>query len=93
MRAMIETETIPRLVLVRDVGGNNGAMSVTNDADDVVRFVLERHNWDQDVRILYQDTDLMWDELQHDGTGFLSFRLWHAPSWQDIVCHPEFAKK
>lgn len=93
MRAMIETETIPRLVLVRDVGGNNGAMSVTNDAEDVVRFVLEHHNWDQDVRILYEDTDGTWDELQHDGTGFLSFRIWGAARWQDIVTHPEFAKR
>ena len=93
MRAMIETQTLPKLVLVRDVGGNHGATTVTNDAEDVVRFILEKHNWDQDVRILYEDTGGLWDELQHDGTGFLSFRIWGAERWQDIVTDPEFEKR
>lgn len=93
MRAMIETNTLPRLCLVHDVGGNNGAMSVTNDAEDVVRFILESHNWDQDLRILYRDTDDLWDELQHDGTGFINFRRWGRATWQEIVCDPEFEKR
>lgn len=68
-------------------------MSVTNDAEAVVEFVLGTMcKWNPDVRILYRDSDMMWDELQHDGSGFIGFRRWNAPTWQDIVCHPDFEK-
>lgn len=87
MHAQISTRVIPKIVLVTDEGGS---MSVTNDAEAVVEFVLQQNNWNQDIRILYEDSEGSWDELQHDGSGFLAFRIWNAASWQDIVCHPDF---
>lgn len=89
MQAMINTRVIPKLELVYD---EDGPVSVTNDAEAVVEFVLQKNHWNPDVRILYCDTDGQWDELQHDGTKFVSFRIWGQRSWQAIVTDPRFAE-
>lgn len=89
LKAHISTQVIPKLVLVSD---ENGPTSVTNDAEDVVAFVLEQNRWNPDIRILYRDSEGYWDELQHDGSGFIGFRIWQAVRWQDIVTDPEFEK-
>jgi len=90
MRAQISTQIIPKIVLVTD---EDGLMTVTNDAESVVEFVLGQIcKWNPDVRILYKDSEGQWDELQHDGIKFIGFRLWRARSWQDIVTNPEFIK-
>lgn len=61
--------TADRVFIVdHDVG-----MSVTNDAENVVMDVFERH---PDKRIIYRDTEGDWGELNHaDGvfTGFSDY--------------------
>ena len=90
MRALISTQVIPKIVLVTDDGGPHD-MSVTNDAEAVVEFVLGQIcKWNPDVRILYRDTEGYWDELQHDGSKFIGYRVWQHISWQDIVTDPRF---
>jgi hypothetical protein len=57
-------------VLVVD---RDGPVSVTNDAENVVGYVLCGHP--NKPRILYKDTDGEWDELLHDGEKFTGFAL------------------
>lgn len=45
-------------------------LTVTNDAENVVRVVLSRY---PGHRIIYQDTEGQWDELRHDGAKFTGF--------------------
>jgi hypothetical protein len=51
----------------------DGPVSVTNDAENVVAYVLERYL--KKPRILYKDTDGEWDELLHDGEKFTGFSI------------------
>lgn len=48
----------------------DGEVSVTNDADAVVAYVLKKH---PGKRIIYQDTEKQWAELRHDGESFTCF--------------------
>jgi len=52
---------------------NLGNRSVTNDAEAVVSEVLSAH---PGKRIVYRDTEGGWDELHHDGSGFVRFGPW-----------------
>jgi hypothetical protein len=47
----------------------DGCVSVTNDAEEVVRKVLQEFSG----QIVYRDTDGRWDELVHDGVKFTGF--------------------
>jgi hypothetical protein len=62
------------VVVLRDL---DGRVSVTNDAEAVVREVLGwKGGWaanGERRRILYFDTDGRLDELLHDGQRFLGF--------------------
>lgn len=56
-----------------DLANRHQTMSVTNDADEVVKWCLRkfpRH------RIVYRDTDGRWDQLCHDGEKFTGFKSW-----------------
>lgn len=66
------------LVRDQDVG-----LTVTNDAENVVREVLSRNKVE---RILYRDSDLNWDELRHDGAEFTGFAPIRDPEGQ--ACLP-----
>jgi hypothetical protein len=57
-------------VFIRDMCNEMGGMSVTNDAEQVVSQLLVAHG---NKKIIYQDTEGQWDELQHDGTQFTDF--------------------
>jgi hypothetical protein len=56
------------IICVIDVGA--ACRSVTNDAEAVVAEVVERFG---DHRIVYRDSDGVWDELAHYGTKFDHF--------------------
>lgn len=51
---------------------DDGAMSVTNDADAVVAEVVATYG---DKRIIYRDSEGRWDELAHDAGVFRDFVL------------------
>lgn len=52
---------------------NDGAMSITNDAEAVVAWINER--W-PGKRIVYRDTEGRWDELKHEDGIFKGFGAW-----------------
>ena len=52
----------------RDIG-----MSVTNDAENVTKFI---HKCLPNNRIVYRDTMGCWDELVHENGVFKDFRSW-----------------
>lgn len=58
-----------RRVLLRDL---DGLVSITNDAETVVRYVLDELE-DTSFRIYYRDTNGDWDELAHDKRRFTHF--------------------
>lgn len=57
------------LVVIRDL--DDGHMSITNDAEAVVREVNSLH---PGRRIFYYDTDHRYDELVHEGGTFVGFK-------------------
>ena len=59
----------PEIVWIRDRAEDDGVISVTNDAENVV---MELHNKYHGARIIYQDTMGAWDELKHDGRGIFT---------------------
>ena len=61
----------PEVVWIRD-RDEDGARSVTNDAERVVRELLERFA-PETPRIIYRDSMGRWDELKHDGARFTGF--------------------
>lgn len=61
---------LPDVVAIEDL---DGPKSVTNDAERVVRYLAELGL--KERRLIYRDTDGVWDELAHDGKGaFKGFR-------------------
>jgi hypothetical protein len=65
---------VPDIVFIRDL--NLGKVSVTNDAEAVVREVSFAH---PDKRIVYQDSDGFWDELIHYEGYFIKFGEYDGP--------------
>jgi len=63
----------PNAVLITD--NNDGAMSVTNNAEAVVEWLITQFNLGPGTRIIYRDCDGRWDELKHDGSEFTDFGL------------------
>jgi hypothetical protein len=53
---------------------DDGAVSVTNDAEAVVAFFINM--LPPDTRLVYQDTMGRWDELKHSGGKFTGFAPW-----------------
>jgi uncharacterized protein involved in tellurium resistance len=49
---------------------DDGAMSVTNDAEAVVAALVAQYG---DRRIMYRDTEGNWDELEHENGRFLDY--------------------
>jgi hypothetical protein len=62
------------IVFIKDA--NLGNRSVTNDAENVVRFLLSEH---PNHRIVYMDSDGEWGELRHNGREFMEFGYHDGP--------------
>lgn len=58
----------PEIVFIVDL--DNGGLSVTNDAENVVKACIKLYNG---KRIVYRDSMNNWDELEHDGAKFTGF--------------------
>lgn len=58
---------------IRDDSNMLGTMTVTNDAEAVVKDCLQR-GLKKGMRLLYTDTDGRLDELVHDGERFIDFK-------------------
>lgn len=55
---------------------DDGAMSVTNDAEAVVAEVVTNHG---DLPIMYRDSEGRWDQLVHRQGHFIDFAPGRAP--------------
>lgn len=61
-------------------------MSVTNDAENVIRALWEHGYINYGDRVIYCDTTQIWDELKHDGKGeFTGFHCIHAKTLDDAI--------
>ena len=59
------------IVFIIDTAEQTGKMSVTNDAEAVCEFLVEKFG---NKRIVYQDTIGDWDELDHHMGRFKNFK-------------------
>ena len=81
----IELHDQPALAVLRDRSATGGP-SITNAAEDVVvavaLLVPDLHR----RRVIYQDSDGVWDELVIDSAGrFVDFRLIRARTLQGAI--------
>lgn len=68
LRAHFSSEVVDGVICIEDA--DDGAASVTNDAEAVVEFVVDAFG---DRPIVYRDTDGRWDGLGHNGNRFTDF--------------------
>ena len=64
---------------------NQGARSVTNDAECVVAELLSSRQLLPSQRLLYRDTMGRWDELIQDGNAFTAFRHIGGDSFAEAI--------
>lgn len=62
-------EVTPDIVFIVDL--DNGATSVTNDAENVTKYLFHRFG---NRRVVYRDSMGNWDEMEHDNGRFTGFR-------------------
>ena len=78
----------PDWVLIRDNANETQTMSVTNDADNVVKFLKDKAILIGDSILYYIDTDNRVDILEHDGNGnFTNFKAGYENEesfWKNI---------
>lgn len=80
MRCKFTIETPPKLlenvncVVIRDTG-HLTHMTVTNDAEAAVLYLLTSDQLAADQRLYYYDNVGQLDELLHDGSKFTGFSL------------------
>lgn len=91
LRARFSHETLEAegVKIVHIVDRNDGALSITNDAEEVVRHLLrtfDKH------RFFYTDTDGLVDELCHDGTRFTGFNPGPRPNASGRIDWHAFVK-
>lgn len=80
--AGLDDQGTPPVIWVVDEQ-EDGAASVTNDAERVVAEVVKLYG---DLIIIYQDSDGLWDQLRHKSGVFESFghvggRDRHSAAW------------
>jgi hypothetical protein len=61
----------PRILVIIDL--DDGAPSVTNSADEIVRDACRTMVFDQSYPIIYRDTMAAWDLLYHHNGEFRGF--------------------
>jgi len=66
-----------KMIFIKDM--DLGRMSVTNDAENVVKYLNEKY---PNFRIIYQDSDgLDWDELVHENGKFIKFSFYQEGNY------------
>lgn len=69
---IVRAESSPGKLVIRDL--NHGARSVTNDADAVVKYLLDERFIHPGGRLFYYDSESHLDELLYDEKGFKGFK-------------------
>ncbi len=76
-KANFTVETVPGFVFLEDLGTG---MTITNDAEQVVRWLAETGVLDGALRVLYRDSLGTWDELLQKDGRFAGFAPVNAPT-------------
>jgi hypothetical protein len=81
--SIVDRDDKANIVFLKDMAGQFGSMTITNDAEAVV--VYYRTIYGNTIRIVYQDTDDEWWEIvwSLDDSG-VTFKQWHGLVW-DIL--------
>lgn len=82
-RARFSYRLTNQVVLVED--WNDGAMSVTNDAERVVGYLNEIGALTNERRVIYRDSEGRWDELKHERGEFIGFGYIGARTADDAI--------
>jgi len=85
----VETIIDHKIVIIEDICHLTGGMSITNNAEDVLKY-FQVHNG-RDWRVVYKDTDGEWWEMigirdyttSHHPRQVI-FKPWHGLAW-DIL--------
>lgn len=86
--AHVETDIENHIIFIEDISDKTGAMSITNDAENVLEHyrALTGNGW----RIVYKDTDGEWWEIVMVADGLwdsdfrVAFKHWNGLAW-DIL--------
>lgn len=70
---VVARESNNERLVIQDL--DNGGVSVTNDAEAVIGFLVASGHLGAHQRLFYYDTEGDLDELRHDGRKFLGFGL------------------
>lgn len=71
---IVEKETSPECLVIRDVGPWDQYMTVTNAAESVVKDLFAKRKLSEGQMLLYYDSDDNLDELVHEEGKFVGFR-------------------
>ena len=86
--AIVECDRKNSIYFIEDICNKTGQMSITNDAENVLRYVQEAfgRSW----RVVYKDTDQTWWEIFWQADGLwqsdfsVAFKKWEGMAW-DIL--------
>lgn len=89
--SLVEYDSKNNIVFLEDISNMTGAMSITNDAENVV--IWYRAVYGNSVRIVYKDTEQEWWEIvwtieRHQIRPAVFFKPWHSIEW-DILSRKE----
>jgi hypothetical protein len=74
---------VGKYIWIKDLG-QVGFRSVTNDAENVVPYVLWLFNGN--YPIIYRDSQGVWDQILHDGKKFTRFHsLGQAKNFEEVI--------
>lgn len=73
------------VAIIDDYGPDLNTPTVTNGAKTVVQDLLALGVLDGTQRLVYRDTEEVWDEIVYDATGFKGFSPLRATSLQDAL--------
>ena len=62
-------------IVIEDIGHRKGYSTITNDAENVVKELIEAKILRLGTRLLYIDSEGRKDELLHDGKKFIQYRF------------------
>ena len=71
-QSVFKTRLADGAILLEDLDQAR-AVTITNNAETVVRNMATVYPQQLGDRIIYRDTDGRWDELKRDGAAFLGF--------------------
>ena len=83
--AIVETDNKNRISFIEDIAHLTGGMTITNDAENVLKYFYNAlgNNW----RVVYKDTDNEWWEIVEEVVEMweddfrVSFKPWHGLAW------------